>query len=203
MQRRRGLEHWVSAECQRTITYKARKSISEILTKKDLLAGTANLEEISRDQRQITSISLVALANLAAQDSRAAEHISRSSILREVTDTLAKDNHDIVVKQQVSRLTAAMANHSDVQVNGRIQSQVGMAGFLILLKEGDTNVYYNVARTLAALVKDKPFARLIVEQDRLGWEIIEILSASSSLAVQNQVARTIANITAGEAISRR
>jgi len=167
------------------------------LTKKDLLSGRkSDLEDVESDHRHLTIISLISLGNLAAQDLKVADHVARTNVLRELIFTLSKDNTDQELKQQVSRLAASMSAHADLATNKRMQTQVGLEGLSLLLEDGDGSVQYNVARCLASMVRDRPFAKLVVDQDPLGWEIVENLSSSSSLSVQNQVARIVANIAA-------
>mmetsp|Transcript_2757 Transcript_2757/g.3402 ORF Transcript_2757/g.3402 Transcript_2757/m.3402 type:complete len:449 (+) Transcript_2757:566-1912(+) len=191
------LEHWISAECQRSVTSRAKMSATELLTKDSILKGASfnEIEEESKSRR-VTAISLLALGNLASTERKVADHFARTTVLRELMDTITSNPSNLLVNQQAARALAAMASHFDSNINKRIQSLVGIEGLTLLVKESkDESVQFNVSRCLASLVMERPFAKLIESQDPLGWELIEELMKSSSLPVQRQITRAVANLS--------
>lgn len=122
-------------------------------SKKTFLSGaTTELEEELRT-RNLTAISLVALGNLASTESRVADHIASSTILRDIVDTLAKDPN-IHLRQQFSRVLANLAAHNNPVINKRIQTKVGLDGFKVILRGSDPSVQFNIARAMTAMVCD-------------------------------------------------
>ena len=152
------LEHWISAECQRAITFKAKMPATELLTKDAILKGASFQSiEMESEERKLTEIALAALGNLTLANRSVAEDIARTNLLREVMDFL-NSKPTLNIRIQMSRLIANLAAHNNSMIKNRIQTLVGIDGMMTILgTDSNGSTQYNVARCLGYLVEQRWF----------------------------------------------
>lgn len=111
------------------------------------------MKDIQNEQKQLklTTISLVALGNLASTDRQIATQIARTTMFREVIETISH-RESLQLYQQAARAISCVTRHNDTTINRRIQTLVGLDGFKTLLNINDNAVYFYCAKSLASLV---------------------------------------------------